>query len=120
MSADVLRQAAEILREQAASATQGQWHADGSEVGSLFVGLGIWADVVSDAEARPQDATYIATMHPGVGLALAKWLDDIAAGWIWDDDPEDVETPDGWPVTLEESMDSHALAVACLVLGGAS
>jgi hypothetical protein len=57
-------------------------------------------------------------MHPGVGLALAKWLDDIAAGWIWDENPEDIVTPDGWPLTLDESMDKHALTLARLIVGG--
>ncbi|WP_330473789.1 hypothetical protein [Terrabacter sp. C0L_2] len=84
MTAELLRDAAEVLRERANSVRR---------------------------PFGPQEK---------VDTALAKWLDDIAAGWVWDEDPEDIETPDGWPLTLEESMDSHALTIARLILGGAS
>ncbi|MEU8469549.1 hypothetical protein AB0F30_16775 [Streptomyces sp. NPDC029006] len=40
---------------------------------------------VADAET-PEFATYIAAMHPGVGTALADWLDAEAATWAGDED----------------------------------
>ena len=124
MSAELLRRAATILRERAEAATPGPWkqtdgfrsHDDdrayvvptGREVHYVCAGGVLGVD---------EDAPYIATMHPGVGLAIAKWLEDVAAGWMWDADPDDIQTPDGWPLTLDESMDSHALTVALLIVG---
>ena len=81
MSADLLRKAATVEREE--------W--------------GPWLQSFRRAAA--------------VHMALADWLDDIAAGWVWDEHPDDVETPDGWPLTLDESMDRHALTVARLIVG---
>jgi hypothetical protein len=118
MSAELLRQAATILRERAEAATRPE-------------AMHPWGDKSIPAlppEAHPAEVegylggtwgTYYATMHPGVGLALAKWLDDIAAGWIWDENPEDIVTTDGWPLTLDESMDKHALTLARLIVGDA-
>ena len=48
--------------------------------------------------------------------ALAAWLDDIAAGWPWDG-LEPVLDWDGDTLTLEGSLDSHALKVARLING---
>jgi hypothetical protein len=51
------------------------------------------------------DARYVATMHPGVGLALADWLDD---------DAEMCES-----LTLANlGPDEAALRIADLILGG--
>jgi hypothetical protein len=52
---------------------------------------------------------FAAAMHPGVGLALADWLDCEARTW---DNPAD-----GEPVT---ERDEHALAVARKINGTAS
>jgi hypothetical protein len=51
--------------------------------------------------------------------ALANWLDDVAAGWQWDDGQEVLDA-DGFPLALGESMDSHALKIARLINGGAA
>ena len=114
MSADELRAAAKVLRERAEAATQPSemypWgdtslpqmsvdqHAD-SVKGYLG---GTWGD-------------YYATLHPGVGLPLAGWLDE-AAGLVGalDADPFFKH-----PAGLERLRD-HALTVARAILAGAS
>lgn len=83
MSAAELRQAAETLRERAGAATPGPWFVD--EVGdfgdkSAVMEIVRWRGLTNNAhfdEDRPT-ADYVATMHPGVGLALADWLDRAA------------------------------------------
>ena len=92
MSAELLRQAATILRERANKATPGPWRvtAEGSEGSriapdcsdkrerSRFIGI-------MNGRIQPEDgwnATYSATMHPAVGLALADWLDTAGAD-LW-------------------------------------
>jgi hypothetical protein len=64
---------------------------------------------------------YIALMHPGVGAALADWLDRearghdatvTAAGRVFADDPAG---RDAW---IAEQANSEALAVARALLGG--
>ncbi len=93
MSADLIRRAAEVLRERAEKATPGPWSTSSAfgdtanlldargaliaEGGPIEDG-GDWFGAVSVL-----DATYIATVHPGVALALAeiiaseaKWVDD--------------------------------------------
>ena len=50
--------------------------------------------------------------------ALADWLEAVAISWVWDEHPDDVETPDGWPLTLEESIDTIPLKIARLINGG--
>ena len=90
MSADELRQAAATLRERATNATYG---GHGWRLADLAGANEVWADrdaagydafmVATTATrlnpnpgTRGHDAAaYIATMHPGVGLALADWLD---------------------------------------------
>jgi hypothetical protein len=37
--------------------------------------------VVNEPMSNGANAAWIATMHPGVGLALADWLDRAAHGW---------------------------------------
>jgi hypothetical protein len=109
VSADLLRKAAEILRERAKAATQGEWKADGAEVHALFRGLGYYLAVIEDDETRPVDAAYIATMHPAVGLALADWLDDEAGRCdLAREHAEDARTYDA------------AERIARLIVGGAS
>lgn len=62
---------------------------------------------VADAETVEHGA-YIAAMHPGVGTALADWLDATAAAL-------DKHAPVGWQARLEP----HALAVARAINGTA-
>lgn len=88
MSADRLREAARVLRERAEAATPGPWLAmeyddnPGDEGVAL---LGAAATVtgshmigyfhVGEQSQMEADGDYARTMHPGVGLALADWLD---------------------------------------------
>ncbi len=105
--ADELRAAAEKLRKLAQAATPGPWEYDPEPYG---YGDDIYYDVDGDnggwaahAESQPT-AAYIAAMHPGVGLALAEWLEAEAA---------QAEFADGW-----ESP--HSTTLARLINGGAS
>ncbi len=100
--AEELRAAAAQLRELAQAATPGPWEYDPEPYG---YGDDIYYDVDGDnggwaahAESQPT-AAYIAAMHPGVGLALAKWLEDEA------------RDPLCWP---------SAINLARLINGGAS
>jgi hypothetical protein len=88
MSADRLRQAAQKIRETANAAAYGQWHKAGDLPGFLTY----------------EDATHIAFWSPSVALAVAEWLDDVAA-----DAAEGIG-----------SVHPRALDVADLILGGAS
>jgi hypothetical protein len=80
-SAAELRKAAATLRERALLASQGPWESDQRR-------MTVWADhgdcqvVRSDVDGPDADLDYIATMHPGVGLALADWLDTAGAD-LW-------------------------------------
>jgi hypothetical protein len=57
------------------------------------------------AEENRATAEYIALLHPGVGLAVARWLDSLAG----------VEVSEHGPMAEEYP---HALAVARALLGG--
>jgi hypothetical protein len=59
------------------------------------------------AEENRPTAEYIALMHPGVGAALADWLDSLTG----------VEVSEHGPMAEEYQ---HALAVARAILGGPS
>ncbi|SCD61665.1 hypothetical protein [Streptomyces sp. PpalLS-921] len=70
----------------------------------------------------PQHAEYAAAMDPGVGLALADWLDAAAvahdatvtgATGVWTD-PADTAERDAW---VTRQTDQHALVVARRILG---
>lgn len=92
--AETLRAAAKVLRERAEAATPGPWGFTDSEAAASLVNLpddgmvvmyggdtpvALCADEFYENEpgepAPVNDAQYIATMHPGMGLALADWLD---------------------------------------------
>lgn len=92
---DELRKASEKLRALANAASPAPWRHTDSEVvddvfGAGLVVVGPERDPIAlvcdswyedeDGEPTPwHDATYITTMHPGVGLALADWLDTAGA-----------------------------------------
>ena len=124
MSADKLREAAKVLRERAKAATPGPWYweppspddwpsADeslmssgaASKHGGDEVVLSGWGYDASGISGSDADRAYIATMHPGVGLLVAGWLDDAAA---WEAVPRTV------------NHDQKAHDIADLILGGAS
>ena len=116
-----LREAARVLRESATiPSDRGPWS-------WRVTGDRKWAVVIRDdgewmAQVDDDDrAAYIATMHPGVGLALADWLDDVAKSWAphFEDDEPALDF-DGHPIRFEETCDARSLALADLILGGAS
>jgi hypothetical protein len=118
MSASDLRKAAETLRERANAATPGPWAmgTTGIECGdhwhvlafeSMQAVCHIRSDDGDNEDQRPRDAGYIATMHPGVGLALADLLDQIAKDR--EDDPY-----------MGKVFDAASLEVARLINGGQS
>lgn len=100
MSAELLRKAATILRERAEAATVAPWEA--------FADGLVWADRLGDpvsGSTLTEDSDYIATMHPGVGLALADWL-DVEAYHIESHDCAARCEPDG----CERGEKAHTLA----------
>lgn len=105
MSAAILRRAASVLRERAANATSGPWAPMRSgAVAGTMQGSKIMETVAHTfpgGNGPKHNAHYIALMHPGVGLALADWL-DFEAKWL-----------DGRPRYTE----GLAIAVARAVLG---
>ena len=106
MTADRLRQAARVLRERAEAATPGPWLTH-DEDGDPYIAppaTGALLITAHPLEVARANAAYIATMHPGVGLALADWLEAQA------DLSERGYTQD--PRYLA------ALALADLILGG--
>ena len=119
MSAELLRRAATILRERAEAATPGPWEANmhspdmGGRHGWDLRGprnLGPLGAVVS-ARMLSGNAHYIATMHPGVGLAIADLLDCVA------EDAESNDEFDGFDPYAVVVGYGHAIAVARLIVG---
>ena len=137
--ADTLATAAKLLRSTAAPTVPDvialrdvPWHAEecdrdrcpcivaqGAQHPADYVQPGRY---IADAET-PELAAWIALMHPGVGLALADWLEQtakaheasiIAASRVW---PGDEAAQAKW---IGEQTDQHALAVARQLLGEAS
>lgn len=87
MSAELLRHAAEVLRERAANTTPGVWKlwgmtvmADEDGTSNVDTAVGVANTLYRDEHGKPRtwDADYIAAMQPSVGLALADVLDVIA------------------------------------------
>lgn len=77
--ADELRAAAALLRERATNATPGPWSQTGiGDYGwTVSSPTGALVDT-DDSDQGRADADFIALMHPGVGAALADWLDAVA------------------------------------------
>ena len=134
MSAQRLRDAAKVLRERAEAATPGPWHLFGmAGVGAKDFEVVDERRVVCDGCEETvdrmgcylrEDATYIATMHPGVALALADWLDDQADRAaeheaVWESGKR--QYPKAWEGrTVEGNVQhhyAHPLTVADLILG---
>ncbi|MFD3640995.1 hypothetical protein [Streptomyces griseus] len=122
--ADQLRAAADLLREAAGHATPGPWRTHDTHLGrvgghtaTVLTGrpnlndteLIAWLPTMSHEpwdETRNawRNAGWMALMHPGVGLALAAWLES----WVGVDLSEHGPMP-------EDAQ--HALAVARRILG---
>lgn len=125
---DDLRAAAKLLRDRAEAATPGPWsHVDHGKDGA-FNGCGqviTWGEGVEGGDiAAPsgdlyprggyspmEDMAYIATVHPGVGLALADWLESVVVRWVG---RAELNYP------ARHVFQQHALRVARLILGEAA
>lgn len=75
MSADRLRQAAQVLRERAEAVLALDASPDDA-VQNFIAFYGGRDESLGDHHVT--DSHYIAMMHPGVGLALADWLEVVA------------------------------------------
>ena len=116
--AGTLRRAAETLRTASAAATPGDWTAHLLPPNEHHSHPAHWvkteyddgntttSQVVADCPWRQADARYIAAMHPGVGAALAAWLESVSAR-------VDQMTYLEW----RGGVEPEALAVAVAVLG---
>lgn len=128
-AAVTLRRAAEKIRKLAGQATGAPWettwrgqeyHLDGYRDGDLepisewTYAIATWEPEASEqrAECDTANADYIAAMHPGVGLALAAWLDDMAAT------VDAYDRKVGKPADGGEPWLRGAVRVALTVLGG--
>ncbi|GGZ84119.1 hypothetical protein [Streptomyces rubiginosohelvolus] len=114
--ADQLRAAAEKLRAASMGSPMNSspWrYAKGLPSDSVRTEAG-WEVVYGDA---PGDLRYIALMHPGVGLALADWLEREAEIWQVIDDASAHPEETGLKVTVGASTHAEALAVARQLLG---
>jgi hypothetical protein len=100
--ADEIRAAAAKLRELAADATDGPWAAHdpnkrwGDDRDHQLIGGGKALATFDNDYNGPLNTAYAATMHPGVGKALADWLDHTAAHLTASTHPDwqDVVAPD--------------------------
>lgn len=98
--ADLIRRAAAMVRERATAATPGPWTAhllpadEHHRHPAHWVkaeypdGAAVSSEVVADCPWRQADADWIATMHPGVGPALAAWLEQAADALTGTDVPD--------------------------------
>jgi hypothetical protein len=103
MSAEVLREAAALMRERAEAVGEGPWESyalpDAGPKRWTMTGVGVVDDEMGHRiEAMfPADATHVASWHPAVALAVADWLDWCAQ---------------------RDAFNGRALAVARAYLGG--
>lgn len=78
MSADVLREAARLMRERGNNATLGPWVQQSEPRSAKVRSAGIDAENFDDEIAvtiDAIDAEHIASWHPAVALAVADWLE---------------------------------------------
>lgn len=124
-----LRSAAVLLRQWAEAATKGPWRREFPAGPSTQIASDSGTVVVPGVAARwrwprAEDADYISTMDPLVGLALADWLDRtiadfewpglaVSGEWLYE------EAPDADLGRLREDW-TAAWRLARLILGGAS
>lgn len=108
--AEEIKQAADKLKALTGDATKGPWHSEntntrwGEDHDHHIVGGGKILATFSNGHNGPLNAMYAAAMHPGVGEALAKWLDS----WTGTELNEAAALP-------EDAQ--HALAVARAING---
>lgn len=83
MSAEVLREAARLMRERAEDATPGEWVQNGFEYDDIDdsftydIGMSGTASTLGYAYTKG-DAEHIASWHPTVALVVADWLEHAA------------------------------------------
>lgn len=80
MSADLLREAAALMRKRAEAAMPGPWEQTGvmgSEYNDVVDCPGA-ASIVADTDTSDENAEHIASWHPDVALAVADWLEATA------------------------------------------
>lgn len=75
MTAEILRRAAALMRERAEGATPGPWVVREGNVEHYFPSIGEYGALASPSDP---DAQHIASWHPAVALAVARWLEDTA------------------------------------------
>ena len=88
MSAEVLREAAALMRERAEAATRGPWLADPDAAYSVVMrpdrpgfnwdGYNVCVVLEPEEGTFRDNSEHIASWHPAVALAVADWLDDEA------------------------------------------
>lgn len=122
---EILRRAAKVLRERAEAATDGPWRvaAEGSEGSRIAPDCEDKRERVRwianvNGRVQPEDgrnARYMALVDPPVGLALANWLEIVAA---WPDEGlgnipglDRTNWPDAW-----QDVSDHALTLARAIL----
>ena len=129
-----LRSAAVLLRQRATDATKGpwtmadltgpgvttrEWHVLGPEVDLVTpIPVETHTDDPREYARAEADVTYVATVHPLVGLALADLLDRFASMYetgAWVAAEFRVEHS-----AIQSPVEPQALALARLILGGGS
>ena len=114
--ADELKAAAEKLRALAAEASSAPWNAN--QWGNVETAGYEEVAEVWPLQAGPDiNVNYIAAMHPGVGTALADWLDAEAAIWDAVQTMTEEYGPKGVKVSFGISTQEEALTVARTILG---
>jgi hypothetical protein len=121
MSAEMLREAAEVLRARASKATPGPWRSEHHGVKSADGEICRVSSTLGKYEPEAMNRHYIAAMNPDVGRALADWLDTAGAD-LWAHGPlcacgsgcHDCDD-DAWQPHARRALD-----VARLILGDAS
>lgn len=120
MSAEILRRAASLMRERATAAPvrPGPWEKEFSDVIRTDVPLGAPGYLIAEVATVPE-AEHIASWHPAVALAVADWLEAVAAwdseGLGWTDRLNRTNWPSMWG-----DMQVEAIAVARAYLGESS
>ena len=87
MTAELLREAAALMRERAEAATAGPWEAEQGASGGWWIEAPYTATIadIDIDHSVPADAEHIASWHPAVALEVAGFLDFAAA---YADQPE--------------------------------
>lgn len=110
--AEEIETAAQKLRALATDATEGPWMAEnpnaqwGDDYDNQLVGGGKILAVFDNDHNGPLNTDYAAAMHPGVGAALAGWLETTATSLTASTHPD-------W----QDCVAADALAVARAILG---